>query len=117
MKRLRLAADQRKVILGHAEERGRFTAGRLFAVKAVTDGDKSGIGIELEFDCTACALSRVLLCHMVSFLSTGEAPQQDRAVGDQNFITALPTTSPALSRSKLAAAPNPHRRPSPHPLS
>ena len=68
MKRLRLAADQRKVILGHAEERGRFTAGRLLAVKAVSDGDKGGIGIELEFDCAACALSRVLLCHMVSFL-------------------------------------------------
>src|SRR5262249_61064858 len=65
---LRLAADQRKIILGHAEERGRFTAGRLLAVKAVTDGDEGGIGIELEFDCTACALSRVLLCHMVSFL-------------------------------------------------
>ena len=68
MKRLRLAADQRKVLLGHAEERGRFTAGRLLAVKAVSDGDKGGIGIELEFDCAACALSRVLLCHMVSFL-------------------------------------------------
>jgi len=34
----------------------------------VSDGDKGGIGIELEFDCAACALSRVLLCHMVSFL-------------------------------------------------
>jgi putative intracellular protease/amidase len=67
VKRLRLAADQRKIILGHAEERGRFTAGRLLAVKAVTDGDERGIGIELEFDCAACALSRVLLCHMVSF--------------------------------------------------
>src|SRR5215475_12572248 len=52
----------------HAEERGRFTTGRLLAVKAVTDGDEGGIGIELEFDCTACALRRVLLCHMVSFL-------------------------------------------------
>ena len=55
------------VILGHADERGRFTAGRPLAVKAVTDSDEGGIGIELEFDCAACALSRVLLCHMVSF--------------------------------------------------
>jgi hypothetical protein len=39
---------------------GRFTAGRLLAVKAVTDGDEGGIGIELEFDCAACALSCVL---------------------------------------------------------
>src|SRR5262249_16749918 len=28
----------------YAEERGRFTAGRLLAVKAVTDGDECGIG-------------------------------------------------------------------------
>jgi hypothetical protein len=48
VKRLRLAADQRKIILGHAEERGRFTAGRLLAVKAVTDCDEGGDGIELE---------------------------------------------------------------------
>ena len=40
MKRLRLAADKRKVILAHAKERGRFTAGPLLAVKAVTDGDE-----------------------------------------------------------------------------
>src|SRR5215470_2206623 len=33
VKRLRLAADQRKIVLWHAEERGRFTAGRLLAVK------------------------------------------------------------------------------------
>src|SRR5215475_13876844 len=66
MKRLRLAADQRKIILGHAEERGRFTAGRLLAVKAVTDGDERRVSIELEFDCAACAPSRVLLRHMVS---------------------------------------------------
>jgi len=68
VKRLRLAADQRKVILGHAEERGRFTAGRLLAVEAVTDGDEGGIGIELEFDRAACALSRALLCPTVSLL-------------------------------------------------
>jgi hypothetical protein len=48
VKRLRLAAGQRKIILGHAEERGRFTAGRVLAVKAVTDGDEGGVGIELE---------------------------------------------------------------------
>src|SRR6516164_9063867 len=102
MKRLRLAADQRKVILGHAEERGRFTARRLLAIQAVTDGDKGGIGIELEFDCAACALSRVLLCHWSVSFSTVEAFQQDRAGGDQNFITALPTTSPARSRSRYS---------------
>ena len=55
------------VILGHAQERNRFTTGRLLAVKAVTDGNEGGIGIELEFDCAACAPSRVLPCHMVSF--------------------------------------------------
>jgi hypothetical protein len=55
------------VILGHAEERGRFTAGRLLPVKAMTDSYEGGIGIELEFDCAACALRRVLLCHVVSF--------------------------------------------------
>src|SRR5499427_8359735 len=83
VKRLRLAADQCKVILGHAEERGRFTAGRLLAVKTVTDGDKGGISIKLEFDCAACALSRVLLCHWSVSFSTVEAFQQDRAGGDQ----------------------------------
>src|SRR5262249_41321252 len=56
------------IIRGHAEERGRFTTGRLLAVKVGTDGDEGGIGIELEFDGAACALSRVLLGHMVSFL-------------------------------------------------
>jgi hypothetical protein len=40
VKRLRLAADQRKIIRWHTGERGRFTTGRLLAVKAVTDGDK-----------------------------------------------------------------------------
>jgi hypothetical protein len=68
VKRLRLAADQRKIILGHAEERGRFTAGRLLAVKAVTDGDEGGIGIELEPYGAARAPSRVLSCHLVSYL-------------------------------------------------
>src|SRR5262245_29882178 len=38
--RLWLAADERKVILGYAEERGRFTTQRLLAVKAVTDGNE-----------------------------------------------------------------------------
>src|SRR5262249_22636389 len=74
VKCLRLATDHRKVILRHAKERGRFTAGRLLAVKAVTDGDEGGIGVELEFDCAACALSRVLLCHMISsFFNQGSA--------------------------------------------
>jgi len=68
VKRLRIAADQRRVILGYAKERGRFTARRLLAVKAVTDDDEGGIGIELEFDYPACTLSRVLLCHIVSIL-------------------------------------------------
>jgi hypothetical protein len=68
VKRFRLAADQRKIILGHTEERGRFSAGRLLAVKAVTDGDEGGIGIKLEFDCAASALSCVLLCHLLDLL-------------------------------------------------
>lgn len=68
MKCLRLAADQRKIILGHAKERGRFTAGRLLAVKAVTHSDEDRIGIELKFDCAARALCGVLLCHGISFL-------------------------------------------------
>src|SRR5262249_23851249 len=66
VKRLRFAADQRKIILGHAEERGPFTAGRLLAVKAVTERDEGGIGIELELYGAACAPSRVLLRHRVS---------------------------------------------------
>src|SRR5262249_2063128 len=36
--------------------------------KAVTDGDEGGIGIKLEFDCAACALSRVLLYHVLDLL-------------------------------------------------
>src|SRR5262249_32277300 len=68
VKRFRLATDKREIILRHTEVRGRFAAGRPLAVKAVTDGDEGGIGIELEFDCAACALSRVLLCHVVNFL-------------------------------------------------
>ena len=68
MKRLRLAADQREIILGHAEERSRFAAGRLFAVQAMTDGNKGGIGIEFKLDGAACALSCVLLSHMITFL-------------------------------------------------
>lgn len=71
---LRLAADQRKIILGHAEETGRFIARRLLPVKAVTDGDEGGIGIKLEFDCVACALSRVLLCHVLDASLTGKRP-------------------------------------------
>ena len=52
---------------------GRFAAGRLLAVKAVTDGDEGGIGIELEFDCAACALRRVLLCHVLGLLFDWQA--------------------------------------------
>src|SRR5215510_8635733 len=63
VKRLWLAADQRKIILGHAEERGRFTAGRLLAVKAVTDCDEGGIGIELELYGAARAPTGMFLCH------------------------------------------------------
>src|SRR5215472_8994526 len=63
MKRLRLAADQRKIILGHAEERGRFSAGRLLAVKAVTDGDEGGTGIEVEVYGAARATTGIFLCH------------------------------------------------------
>src|SRR5262245_33925840 len=48
VKRLRLAADQREIILGHDEECGRFAAGCLPAIKAVTDSDEGGIAIELE---------------------------------------------------------------------
>src|SRR5262245_21021656 len=63
VKRLRLAADQHKIILGHAEERGRLTAGRLLAVKAVTYGDEGGIGIELELYGAARAPTGIFLCH------------------------------------------------------
>jgi hypothetical protein len=72
VKRLWLAANQREIVLGHPEEGGRFTAGRLLAVEAVTDSDEGGIGIELEFDRAACALSGVLLRHGVSFLFNRE---------------------------------------------
>jgi hypothetical protein len=61
VKGLRLPADQRKIILRHTEERGRFTTGRLLAVKAMTDGDEGGIVVELELDGAACALSCVFL--------------------------------------------------------
>jgi len=60
VKSFRLAADQRKIILGNAEERGRFTAGRLLAVKAVTDGDEGGIGIEVELYGAARATTGIL---------------------------------------------------------
>src|SRR5262245_21274719 len=63
MKRLRLATDQRKIILGHAEERGRFTAGRLLAVEAVTKGDEGGIGIEFELYGAARAPADMFLWH------------------------------------------------------
>src|SRR5262249_1148310 len=63
MKCFWLAADQRKIILGHAEERGRFTARRLLAVKAVTDGDEGGIGIELERYGAARTPAGIFLCH------------------------------------------------------
>jgi hypothetical protein len=89
---LRRDADQRKVILGHAEERGSFGAGRLLVVKAVTDGDEGGIGIDLEFDCAACALSQ-LPFQREKHLSR-IAPSDN-----QNFITARPTIFPVLSRS------------------
>ena len=57
VKRFRLAADQREIILGHAEERSRFAAGRLFAVQAMTDGNEGGIGIKFKLDGAAGALS------------------------------------------------------------
>src|SRR5262249_53914362 len=63
VKRFWLAADQRKIVIRHAEERGRFTAGRLLAVKAVTDGDEGGIGIELELYDAARAPTGIFLCH------------------------------------------------------
>jgi hypothetical protein len=68
VKRFRLAADQREIILGHAEERSRFAAGRLFAVQAMTDGNEGGIGIEFKLDGAARALSCVLLSHIITFL-------------------------------------------------
>jgi hypothetical protein len=63
MKRFRLAADQRKIIVGHGEEGGRFTAGRLLAVKTVTDGDEGGIGIKLELYGAARAPTGMFLWH------------------------------------------------------
>ena len=46
----------------------RFAAGRLFAVQAMTDGNKGGIGIEFKLDGAAGALSCVLLSHMLTLL-------------------------------------------------
>src|SRR5262245_2833581 len=133
MKRLRLAADQRKIILGYAEERGRFAAGRLLAVKAVTDGDEGRIGIELEFDCATCALSRVLLCHMVGLHFDWQASGADLALSPRGekvrrtqidrqqrstgliqsrqsdlYWPGVKPTALRKTRLKLACDPNPH---------
>ena len=67
MKRFRLAAGQREIILRDAEKSGRLAACRLLAVEAVADGDEGGIGVELELDRAACTLGRILLCHRVTF--------------------------------------------------
>src|SRR5438094_10553161 len=71
VKRLRLAADQREVILRHAEERGCLATGRLLAVPAMTDRDEGGIGLELELDRAACALGRMFLRHVITFSFNG----------------------------------------------
>src|SRR5262249_32725741 len=68
VKRLRLATDKCEVILRHTEVRSCFAARSFFTVQAVTDRDERRISVELELDLAACALSGVLLCHMVSFL-------------------------------------------------
>jgi len=68
MKRFRLAAGQREIILRYAEKSGRLTAGRLLAVQAMADRDKGRIGIELELDRAARTLRRILLCHRVDLV-------------------------------------------------
>src|SRR5262249_20283962 len=62
-KRLRRAADQRKITLGDAEESRHFAAGGSLAVQAMTISDELGILVELEFDHATSALRRILLRH------------------------------------------------------
>src|SRR5262249_46159482 len=100
VKRLRLAADQRKIILGHAEERGRFTAGRLLAVKAVTDGDEGGIGIELELYGAARAPTGIFLCHRKlhnAVVGSPSDPTYHILPPLVSLTTTAPPTSPSLS--------------------
>src|SRR5262249_12532241 len=82
VKCLRLAADQCEIILRNAEECGRLAACRLLAVQAVADGDEGRIGIELELDRAACALSRIFLCHRNAF---PRANLDDRASLEENI--------------------------------
>jgi len=69
LKRFRLATYQREIILRHAEECGCFAARSLFAVQAVANRNERRICVELELDLAAYALSRMLLCRVVRFLS------------------------------------------------
>src|SRR5215467_15135003 len=69
MKCLWLAADECEIILRDAEKSSRLAACRLLAVQAVADGDEGRIGIELELDRAAGALSRIFLCHKSTFPS------------------------------------------------
>src|SRR5215831_1425024 len=64
VERSRLAADQGEIILGNCEPGDHRAAAGLAAVQAIAIGDEGRIGIELEFDCAACALRRILLRHM-----------------------------------------------------
>src|SRR5215510_11187135 len=65
VERLRLAAEEREIIFRHAKESRRRATGGLFAVVAMTGGDKSRICIELELHCTTGALCRVLHAHVI----------------------------------------------------